>query len=389
MATALADAKNLGLHMIDSPRNKVREDTQANIIAVEMGRRVWWHLVSTDLSAAVFGGPHDSVYSVNPSHMSVKKPRNMTDEDLLTMPADFSRPLDQLTSTSHYLQRIELAEICREVADTLLEIRAFQDPSQIPYSRIMTIDDKFAEILTGPLVSGAATAEHAAKYSGDRPHLRQQYFTYLTTEARRCKLHLSYLLRLSQDSQYTFSRNVCLQSARNILRLKHILPSEVSEDSTASLKMIGLIHHFCCAIVILAMDLCVNKSLGSEYERKAEIRDACKTLEDARESSESAGMFLESLTAIFRKRDIRLENDQPAKDNKLSTEFPSQHTFHQQTADYRYRGRFGVGLFPADYMHVANDGSPEIPEPEPDFDSIWQSYLDLDAEVQAWDALAG
>jgi len=40
----------------------------------------------------------------------------------------------------------------------------------------------------------------------------------------------------------------------------------------------GLMHHFCCAIVILAMDLCVNQAAACENERKAEIRAACRIL---------------------------------------------------------------------------------------------------------------
>ncbi|KAK4929188.1 hypothetical protein LTR49_004085 [Elasticomyces elasticus] len=381
MATALSDAKDLGLHMTDSPHRKAPENTQAEIIDAEMRRRVWWHIVSTAWSAALWGGPHDGVYTVQPSHMQVKKPRNVTDEDLMIMPADFSRPADEPTSTTYYLQRIILAEICREVADVMLEIRAVQDPRQIPYSRILTLDGKFAEILNGPLASGMVTAEDDGPvYNPRRPHLRQQYFTYLTTEARRCKLHLPYLLRLQQDSQYIVSRNICLQSARNILRLKHILPSEVSDESSGSVKMIGLMHHFCCAIVILAMDLCVNKSAGGDHERKAEIRAACRILEDARDGSRAAGLFLDSLTTIFRKHKVRVQCDQPPNGVAVS-EFPVEHKLHQTTADQR--GRFGVGLFPADYMGDSEDGGLA----EPGFDTMWQGYLDLGEEPQAWDAL--
>ncbi|KAK3109497.1 hypothetical protein LTR53_017198 [Teratosphaeriaceae sp. CCFEE 6253] len=347
-----------------------------------MRRRVWWHLVSTDWSSALFGGPHDCIYTVLPSHMFVKKPRNITDQDLMTMPADFSRPPEETTATTYYLQRIKLAEVCREVADTLLEIQVVRDLHEIAYSRIVTLDARFAEILDGPLVSGIVTDEsNLDRYDHGNLHLkRQQYFTYLTTEARRCKLHLPYLLRLDQDPQYTYSRETCLQSARNILRLKHILPSESSDPLAGSVKMVGLMHHFCCAVVILAMDLCVNKTLGCEVERKAEIRVACRMLEDARESSASADMFLTSLTAIFRKHKIRLQADQPASISRVTT---TDYPVEQTCADHR--GRFGVGLFPADYMapeqHVAQG------EEEPDFDAMWQDYLDLGTEPQAWDDL--
>lgn len=203
MATILSDARDLGVHTTDSPRCSVVRGapSQADIINVEMGRRVWWHLVSTDWSAALSGGPQEGVYSVIPRHMQVNKPRNVIDDDLSTMPAEFSRPLDEPTSTTYYLQRIALAEVCREVVDILLDIRAVQDPQQISYTRIVTLDGKFAEILNRPLASGMLTRESgSSSYDPTRPHIRQQYFTYLTTEARRCKLHLPYLLRLQQGT---------------------------------------------------------------------------------------------------------------------------------------------------------------------------------------------
>jgi len=83
----------------------------------------------------------------------------------------------------------------------LLEIQVCQDPRMIPYSRIIALDGKFAEILNGPLAQGAMIAESSPYgYNEGPPQLKQQYFTYLTTEARRSKLHLPYLLRLSQGT---------------------------------------------------------------------------------------------------------------------------------------------------------------------------------------------
>ncbi|KAK5677623.1 hypothetical protein LTR17_027704 [Elasticomyces elasticus] len=129
-----------------------------------------------------------------------------------------------------------------------------------------------------------------------------------------------------------------------------------------------------------AMDLCVNKSAGGDHERKAEIRAACRILEDARDGSRAAGLFLDSLTTIFRKHKVRVQCDQPPNGVAVS-EFPVEHKLQQTTADQR--GRFGVGLFPADYMGDSENGGLA----EPGFDTMWQGYLDLGEEPQAWDAL--
>jgi len=49
MATALLGARSLGLHRFDSPANKkARENTRVDWVVVEVKRRIWWHLASTE-----------------------------------------------------------------------------------------------------------------------------------------------------------------------------------------------------------------------------------------------------------------------------------------------------------------------------------------------------
>ena len=49
IATALAMARELGLHRIDHGEgNGTTEPPAQNMVDVEVGRRVWWHLTATD-----------------------------------------------------------------------------------------------------------------------------------------------------------------------------------------------------------------------------------------------------------------------------------------------------------------------------------------------------
>lgn len=48
LASAIAAAKEIGMHKTDSHIHTTSEDSQADVIDREMRRRVWWHLVSTD-----------------------------------------------------------------------------------------------------------------------------------------------------------------------------------------------------------------------------------------------------------------------------------------------------------------------------------------------------
>lgn len=46
--SALTMARELGLHMLDAPRSAARPKSETGIIEMEVGRRIWWHLASSD-----------------------------------------------------------------------------------------------------------------------------------------------------------------------------------------------------------------------------------------------------------------------------------------------------------------------------------------------------
>lgn len=48
LAGAISTARDLALHQTDSPRNALQNPSKAEIVHMEMRRRVWWHLCGTD-----------------------------------------------------------------------------------------------------------------------------------------------------------------------------------------------------------------------------------------------------------------------------------------------------------------------------------------------------
>lgn len=138
----------------------------------------------------------------------------------------------------------------------------------------------------------------------------------------------------------------------------------------ANTKLSGVLHLYFYAVVVLLIDLCVNRSAGDETARKTEIKEACKTLEEARHQSVPAGMFLDSLLAIMQKHRIRLQGQ-----------------------DGTTEGLPAAPAMPTAPFALASSGSAngELPSeyvPSLDFDEIWQSYTSLDfGDAQNWDAL--
>lgn len=102
LAQALQTAKELGIHRVDSPASLKRRTDSTTIeamIELEMKRRVWWHLVSTDWMTSFAGSSQEGTYIINPNQMRVFLPRNIDDDvidrgELLKFPITSHGALD-------------------------------------------------------------------------------------------------------------------------------------------------------------------------------------------------------------------------------------------------------------------------------------------------------
>ena len=250
--------------------------------------------------------------------MRVNRPRNVSDQDLVHDNPPVDLPLSKPTTMSYYLQRIKLADICRSVVDVMpLSNLAL---ATIDYQDVIALDDKFEAFFQDlPIFlktddqSRAASEPIVQQY----PQIQvQRYALGMIGHTRRCKLHQPFLIRGSVDDRYAYSRKISLRSARCVIRQKRLVENQHGTVLAANVKLTGVVYHVFMATIVLVMDLCFNKSEGSDAARKAEVMEACKILEEAKAQSRMASEFLESLMDILRKHKVRLHNppcDKPEK----------------------------------------------------------------------------
>ncbi|KAK5173531.1 uncharacterized protein LTR77_002212 [Saxophila tyrrhenica] len=384
---ALAMAKDLRLHRTDDPSLPVEKSNSStkNIVDKEMRRRVWWHLAASDWSLSTSGGPHEGTYNVNPRHMRVKRPRNMSDEELETLPEDFDTPLSRPTVMSYYLQRIRLSEICREIADFTWTWDG--DPESVSIDDIQRLDAKFdryfAELPT--FLQLDDSAQETAALDRQTPHIRlQSYIVNLIGNARRCKFHLPFLQRASVDNTYAFSRQACLRAARTLIYIRDGLMEADAAMWISNTRLCGLVHISFYGTVVLVMDLICNRGTDCEVQRKEEIQTACASLEVSKSKSPAAAMFLDSLLAVLRKHRINIEKAR--QDGELVNGPVSGDAV-------------GSSTFAPGHGNAFSHSAPLMPETEASFsaidfdnlnsDELWQSFIDMDATIdpQSWDAL--
>jgi hypothetical protein len=294
-------ARELGLHVLDHPSNA----SSANTVQTEIGRRVWWYLVATDWQIpSRFRGTASGVYQCNPRHMLTKKPLNLNDEDLIDGMICTEMPLSQPTTMSYSLQRIRLAEVSRHMVDRT-PLMMSHGPS---HEVVMDMDTELQLLINDtPQFFSMSVAELKTTYQLDAPRAadiaHQGYMFFGLLFSQRCTLHFPYFNRGFVDSTYASSREICLQSARKVIQLEAQL-GESGLTTTIRYKFLGLLISIFTASIVILMDLCQNKSSAHQEKQRKEIADAIRIIEEARQESETAAKFLDSLLHVLRKHKL-------------------------------------------------------------------------------------
>ncbi|KAL8824800.1 MAG: hypothetical protein Q9191_004811 [Dirinaria sp. TL-2023a] len=305
-STAAALARQLSLHRIDHPNPALRPFQDPDSLQAEVGRRVWWYVVATDCR---YIGPHEGIYTVNPKHMAVNKPRNENDEDLLDGLKGDDKPLSQPTCMSYFLQRVKLAERSRDFTDrdSLRDV-SLSSESQ---NNTMVIDAEIEQFIRE--IPTFFSLDHSSAADNDVPKaqrtpgiLIQSYILNSLVHAQRCKLHVKYLAQAKTDPACARSREICLHAARTVVRTERLLRKESTPFVMVRFKYSGVLYCLFMAAVVLLLDVCLNKGVADEEARKAEAMTAFGILEEAREQSKMATKLLESLMSVVRKHHVTL-----------------------------------------------------------------------------------
>ncbi|KAB8204827.1 hypothetical protein BDV34DRAFT_196715 [Aspergillus parasiticus] len=381
-ASALTMARDLSLHRLDARPDRLPGPHAPldSDIGREIKRRVWWHMVSTDWILALSGGPQEGTYLMHPAHMRVNYPRNLDDRDLDRYNPQYSRPLSQPTAMTYTLLRIQLADICRSAIDALPP--PFSDWGEVNYDRFISLDQRF-EAFIRSLPVFFRLDEASRHQSRDVEHqypqiIVQRYILWSTLQGRRSKLNQPFLTRVSMNPRYEYSRKVCLQSARCVIELKALMDHDMASLASAHVRLATFLHTYFLATAVLVMDLCLNKEGGSSEDRRQEIVDACRVLQEAEATSPMASRFLKSLMDILQKYQIQVLPATTVPDVRPL----SANNGASGVSDPDLSNRDLVNpsqILPSTYDPLENAN----------IDDLWQNFINLDQNCSpgSWDHL--
>ncbi|KAI8653003.1 hypothetical protein NCS55_01283500 [Fusarium keratoplasticum] len=275
-------AKSMLLHRLDTPsstRERILEG--ANAIEVEIQRRVWWSMVASDWLSAFSGSSQEGVYAFIPRQMRVNYPSNVDDEMMKPFDPIPNFPLSTPTGMTCFLHRIKLADLCREIVDTIPPM--MDEFLEADYEVILGLDKKLNDLLTNLPIFFRLDPESIRQSQDicrERPYITwQRIVLHFGLHARICRLHRSYHLEGWWNPKYAYSRSASVHSAHQVLELRRMMDGPTAAGGFRAERFWVVLQHVTMAAVTLGTDLSFNPDAPDAQARKEKILAIYKTLE--------------------------------------------------------------------------------------------------------------
>ncbi|KAK7514331.1 putative Zn(II)2Cys6 transcription factor [Phyllosticta citriasiana] len=378
-------AQTLRIHHLDTPQSQQQRKAKgSDMVEVEIKRRIWWHIVASDWLLSFLGGPQEGTYAINPKQMMVSCPANADDELITTTGVHCNLPHSVPTSMSSFIQRIKLAELCREVCDALP--MTLLEPRELDYDVVLNLNAKFQTFLKDlPFFFqlDPASIQRSRNICRERPYIAwQRAMVHFSAQTRICRLHRPFLLEGSSNPKYAFSRMTCIRAAHAVLELRKSM-DDLEPRELDGTRFVHVMHHVFMAAVILATNACFDPNEPNVEARKAEVMAACKVLErDTQEStiaSRGIQKGIDTLRTMLQKHKGQPDKYQ-AGQNTESTGGGSEPfaSFGKDCDGLGDPGEPRAGKGADDVPHTWSEGPQDgIFDPSEGWDQLWSDFFDV------------
>jgi hypothetical protein len=159
---------------------------------------------------------------------------------------------------SYFLQRIRIAEIARGIVDN--SPMAATSSGRTGYSQIMRMDFQLDQFIHDiPFFFNLDNYENPESTSTSI--FIHAYLLNLVIHTQRCKLHLRYLTSgPKHNPAYTTSQDICLKSARKVIRAESQLERAQHPFVLIRLRLSAMLHGVFLASIALLLDAYINGS---------------------------------------------------------------------------------------------------------------------------------
>lgn len=142
-----------------------------------------------------------------------------------------------------------------------------------------------------------------------------------------------------------------------------------------------VVYHIFMGALTLALDLCFNKSKSEaeDQSRRAELKEACSMLQEAKTEMPAADRFLRPLMELLQKHKIQLQDSGPQ--NQYLTPAGSTPGAQMAGPDMTALSQVTAALSGT----ASGQGLPVVPDAE--LDSLWEDFINMvpDTDAPGWD----
>jgi hypothetical protein len=221
-----------------------------------------------------------------PKFMNVKKPDHADNITSGGMNLLYRPPAYMITDTAFLLQRIRLAEICREIIDALPSMT--EDTIERDYNLVYTLSEKlqnYSHSLPDYFKLDPGKA-HNREIWRERPYIHWQRINlHLGLHARICRLNRPYHIESYANKEYFYSRTMSLASAHKVLEIRRMMDDPQTQSTFKAERYWAILQHVTTAAVTLAIDASLNPDKpGAEISRENAMK-AYRTLERSRKDA--------------------------------------------------------------------------------------------------------
>ncbi|KAL2870561.1 Zn(II)2Cys6 transcription factor [Aspergillus lucknowensis] len=299
LASIVNQAKDMGLHRLDTPHSREVREAQFDSVELETKRRLWWDIASLDWFLGFLSGPQEWTYLVNPRFMHTNRPANFDDSAVGSRAQQSGTAPTEMT---YFLERLRVSDGCRSIVDGISAEQLSGE--EVDYAKILDLDRELhqaqSEVPDFFRLDSACRKRFRALYQ-ERPTLAwQRCILQQAYYSRLCRLHRPFFIRGARDAKYAYSHVVGMSSARKVLEIKRIMDEEEPRFPPSTAVIWSMMHHVFMAAVMLLLDVCYNADDILVEKRKEEVLDACRMLSKAQQSSSLVKEGIDAMMSVLR-----------------------------------------------------------------------------------------
>lgn len=344
--------------------------------------------------------------------MNVNYPSNVDDEFITPTGLEHNFPLSTPTSMSAFIYRVKLADLCRQIVDAIPSI--LLESHEPEYDVVLGLDEKlqaFLKELPAFFQLDPVSVQQSQEACKERPNMTwQRIIIHFGLHTRLCRLHRPYHLEGLTNPKYSYSRSMCIRSAKTVLELRCLIGDEFTQIGFNPARSWTVMEHVFLAALILATDVSFNPNTPDAEARKAMVLAAYQTLENSEEESgalmEGIQRNMQTLMSTLRKRRPHISASHPRESTGIGNELnlaSSDTTSNGQSTrglsnSFMVDGdEIAINMQPSQHgnPNSADDGTEssgfinEAVTEQGSWDQLWSGFLAVAPELDApqWSSL--